>query len=124
MDYSDVNVNDIGMYEVIYTVTNSNSRTARKSSTIIVYDMPKIESTNKTIIELDSIDNKSEAINEYLKKAVRATDEDDSLYERETILELFSNDVNPSIEGNYKARYRAIDLYGHSTERNYKYSGC
>ena len=79
--------------------------------------MPKIESTNKTIIELDSIDNKSEAINEYLKKAVRATDEDDSLYERETILELLSNDVNPSIEGNYKARYRATDLYGNSTEK-------
>ena len=116
-DYSDVNVNVIGLYEAIYTVTNSNSRTARKSSTIIVYDMPKIESTNKTIIELDSIDNKSEAINEYLKKAVRATDEDDSLYERETILELLSNDVNPSIEGNYKARYRATDLYGNSTEK-------
>ena len=116
-DYSDVNVNLVGLYEAIYTVTNSNSRTARKSSTIIVYDMPKIESTNKTIIELDSIDNKSEAINEYLKKAVRATDEDDSLYERETILELLSNDVNPSIEGNYKARYRATDLYGNSTEK-------
>ena len=116
-DYSDVNVNVVGLYEAIYTVTNSNSRTARKSSTIIVYDMPKIESTNKTIIELDSIDNKSEAINEYLKKAVRATDEDDSLYERETILELLSNDVNPSIEGNYKARYRATDLYGNSTEK-------
>ena len=116
-DYSDVNVNVVGLYEVIYTVTNSNNRTARKSSTIIVYDMPKIESTNKTIIELDSIDNKSEAINEYLKKAVRATDEDDSLYERETILELLSNDVNPSIEGNYKARYRATDLYGNSTEK-------
>ena len=116
-DYSDVNINVVGLYEAIYTVTNSNSRTARKSSTIIVYDMPKIESTNKTIIELDSIDNKSEAINEYLKKAVRATDEDDSLYERETILELLSNDVNPSIEGNYKARYRATDLYGNSTEK-------
>ena len=116
-DYSDVNVNVVGLYEAIYTVTNSNSRTARKSSTIIVYDMPKIESTNKTIIELDSIDNKSEAINEYLKKAVRATDEDDSLYERETILELLSSDVNPSIEGNYKARYRATDLYGNSTEK-------
>ena len=116
-DYSDVNVNVVGLYEAIYTVTNSNSRTARKSSTIIVYDMPKIESTNKTIIELDSIDNKSEAINEYLKKAVRASDEDDSLYERETILELLSNDVNPSIEGNYKARYRATDLYGNSTEK-------
>ena len=116
-DYSDVNVNVVGLYEAIYTVTNSNSRTARKSSTIIVYDMPKIESTNKTIIELDSIDNKSEAINEYLKKAVRATDEDDSLYERETILELLSNDVNPSIEGNYKAMYRATDLYGNSTEK-------
>ena len=116
-DYSDVNVNVVGLYEAIYTVTNSNSRTARKSSTIIVYDMPKIESTNKTIIELDSIDNKSEAINEYLKKAVRATDEDDYLYERETILELLSNDVNPSIEGNYKARYRATDLYGNSTEK-------
>ena len=116
-DYSDVNVNVVGLYEAIYTVTNSNSRTARKSSTIIVYDMPKIESTNKTIIELDSIDNKTEAINEYLKKAVRATDEDDSLYERETILELLSNDVNPSIEGNYKARYRATDLYGNSTEK-------
>ena len=116
-DYSDVNVNVVGLYEAIYTVTNSNNRTARKSSTIIVYDMPKIESTNKTIIELDSIDNKSEAINEYLKKAVRATDEDDSLYERETILELLSNDVNPSIEGNYKARYRATDLYGNSTEK-------
>ena len=116
-DYSDVNVNVVGLYEAIYTVTNSNSRTARKSSTIIVYDMPKIESTNKTIIELDSIDNKTEAINEYLKKAVRATDEDDSLYKRETILELLSNDVNPSIEGNYKARYRATDLYGNSTEK-------
>ena len=122
-DYSDVNVNVVGLYEAIYTVTNSNSRTARKSSTIIVYDMPKIESTNKTIIELDSIDNKSEAINEYLKKAVRATDEDDSLYERETILELLSNDVNPSIEGNYKARYRATDLYGNSTEKEINIQG-
>ena len=116
-DYSNVDIDSVGLYEAIYSVTNSNNRTARKSSTIVVYDMPEIQSTSKTIIELDSIDNKLEAINEYLRNAVIATDEDDSLYGKETQLKVVSNNVNPSSEGNYKATYKATDLYGNSTER-------
>ena len=47
-----------------------------------------------------------------------ATDEDDSLYDKRNYIRTFKdNDVNPSIEGNYKARYRATDLYGNSTEK-------
>ena len=116
-NYSDVDINRVGLYEAVYSVTNSSNRTARKSSTIVVYDMPEIQSTSNTIIELDSIDNKSEAINEYLKKAVIATDKDDILYDKKTQLSLLSNNVNPSNEGKYKALYKATDLYGNSIEK-------
>ena len=111
-----INTNEIGMHEFTYTVTNSNHRTTTKSSTITVYDLPEIERNDKATIELNSIDDSEEAIEDYLKAAVDVSDDDDKLYGKETKLELISNDVKPSKEGVYKARYKATDLYGHSKE--------
>ncbi|WP_303188618.1 hypothetical protein [uncultured Clostridium sp.] len=112
----DIDTNEIGMHEFTYTVTNSNHRTTTKSSTITVYDLPEIEGNDKATIELNSIDDSEEAIEDYLKTAVDVSDDDDKLYGKETKLELISNDVKPSKEGVYEARYKATDLYGHSKE--------
>ena len=112
----DIDTNEIGMHEFTYTVTNSNHRTTTKSSTITVYDLPEIKKNDKATIELNSIDDSEEAIEDYLKTAVDVSDDDDKLYGKETKLELISNDVKPSKEGVYKARYKATDLYGHSKE--------
>ena len=111
-----IDTSKVGMYEFTYTVTNSNNRTTTKSSTITVYDLPEIKKNNKATIELNSIDDSEEAIKDYLKTAVDVSDDDDKLYGKETKLELISNDVKPSKEGVYKARYKATDLYGHSKE--------
>ena len=118
IEFGDENIdtNEIGMHEFTYTVTNSNQRTTTKSSTITVYDLPEIERNDKATIELNSIDDSEEAIEDYLKTAVDVSDDDDKLYGKETKLELISNDVKPSKEGVYKARYKATDLYGHSKE--------
>ena len=116
LDDNSINTDKVGMYEYRYQVTNSNNRTTTKSSTITVYDLPEIEKNNKATIELNSIDDSEEAIKDYLKTAVDVSDDDDKLYGKETKLELISNDVKPSKEGVYKARYKATDLYGHSKE--------
>ena len=116
LDDDSINTDKVGMYEYRYQVTNSNNRTTTKSSTITVYDLPEIEKNNKATIELNSIDDSEEAIEDYLKTAVDVSDDDDKLYGKETKLELISNDVKPSKEGVYKARYKATDLYGHSKE--------
>ena len=113
----DIDTSKVGMYEFTYTVTNSNQRTTTKSSTITVYDLPTIEKTEKATIELNSINNNKDVIEDYLKTAVVATDGDDKLYGKETKLEVKNNDVNPNKEGKYKATYVATDLYGKTTEK-------
>ena len=113
----DIDTSKVGMYEFTYTVTNSNQRTTTKSSTITVYDLPTIEKTEKATIELNSINNNKDVIEDYLKTAVVATDGDDELYGKETKLEVKNNDVNPNKEGKYKATYVATDLYGKTTEK-------
>ena len=113
----DIDTSKVGMYEFTYTVTNSNQRTTTKSSTITVYDLPTIEKTEKATIELNSINNNKDVIEDYLKTAVVASDGDDKLYGKETKLEVKNNDVNPNTEGKYKATYVATDLYGKTTEK-------
>ena len=108
----------VGMYEYRYRVTNSNQRTTTKSSTIIVYDKPTIETNDKATIELNSVTN--EEIKDYLKTAVVASDGDDKLYGKETKVEVESNNVNPNQAGTYEATYVATDLYGRSTTETKK----
>ena len=108
-----IDTNVVGMYEYRYRVTNSNQRTTTKSSTIIVYDKPTIETNDKATIELNSVTN--EEIKDYLKTAVVASDGDDKLYGKETKVEVKDNNVNPNVAGTYHATYVATDLYGRST---------
>ena len=108
-----IDTNTVGMYEYRYRVTNSNQRTTTKSSTIIVYDKPTIETNDKATIELNSVTN--EEIKDYLKTAVVASDGDDKLYGKETKVEVKDNNVNPNEPGTYTATYVATDLYGRST---------
>ena len=108
-----IDTNTVGMYEYRYRVTNSNQRTTTKSSTIIVYDKPTIETNDKATIELNSVTN--EEIKDYLKTAVVASDGDDKLYGKETKVEVKDNNVNPNQAGTYEATYVATDLYGRST---------
>ena len=116
-DNERIDTDVVGMYEYRYRVTNSNQRTTTKSSTITVYDLPTIKKTEKATIELNSINNNKDVIEDYLKTAVVATDGDDELYGKETKLEVKNNDVNPNKEGKYKATYVATDLYGKTTEK-------
>ncbi|WP_302569815.1 immunoglobulin-like domain-containing protein [uncultured Clostridium sp.] len=113
----DIDTSKVGMYEFTYTVTNSNQRTTKKSSTITVYDLPTIETNENATIELNSIQSDKESIEKYLKTAVVASDDDDKLYGKETKVEVKSNDVNPNVAGTYHATYVATDLYGKTTEK-------
>ena len=113
-----IDTNTVGMYEYRYRVTNSNQRTTTKSSTIIVYDKPTIETNDKATIELNSVTN--EEIKDYLKTAVVASDGDDKLYGKETKVEVKDNNVNPNEAGTYTATYVATDLYGRSTTETKK----
>ena len=112
-----IDTSKVGMYEFTYTVTNSNQRTTKKSSTITVYDLPTIEKNENATIELNSVENDKESIEKYLKTAVVASDDDDKLYGKETKVEVKSNDVNPNVAGTYHATYVATDLYGKTTEK-------
>ena len=112
-----IDTSKVGMYEFTYTVTNSNQRTTKKSSTITVYDLPTIKTNENATIELNSVKNDKESIEKYLKTAVVASDDDDKLYGKETKVEVKSNDVNPNVAGTYHATYVATDLYGKTTEK-------
>ena len=112
-----IDTSKVGMYEFTYTVTNSNQRTTKKSSTITVYDLPTIEKNENATIELNSVENDKESIEKYLKTAVVASDDDDKLYGKETKVEVKSNNVNPNLAGTYQATYVATDLYGKTTEK-------
>ena len=113
----DIDTSKVGMYEFTYTVTNSNQRTTKKSSTITVYDLPTIETNENATIELNSVENDKESIEKYLKTAVVASDDDDKLYGKETKVEVKDNNVNPNKAGTYHATYVATDLYGKTTEK-------
>ena len=112
IDPTSINTDKVGMYEVLYSVTNSNNRTARKSSTIIVYDKPVIEKNENSRIELNSIENDEEAIVERLKEAVTVYDEDDELYDKTTKLEVLEHNLNPNKVDSYEVTYKATDLNG------------
>ena len=115
-----IDTSKVGMYEFTYTVTNSNQRTTKKSSTITVYDLPTIETNENATIELNSVESDKESIEKYLKTAVVASDDDDKLYGKETKVEVKDNNVNPNEAGTYEATYVATDLYGRSTTETKK----
>jgi len=115
-----IDTSKVGMYEFTYTVTNSNHRTTKKSSTITVYDLPTIETNENATIELNSVESDKESIEKYLKTAVVASDDDDKLYGKETKVEVKDNNVNPNEAGTYEATYVATDLYGRSTTETKK----
>ena len=115
IDPTSINTNQVGMYEVRYSVTNSNNRTTTKSSTVVVYDKPTIEKSENCRIELNSIENNEEAIVNRLKEAVTVSDDDDKLYGKETKLEILEQHLNPNEAGSYDVKYKATDLNGAST---------
>ena len=115
IDLTSINRDQVGMYEVSYRVTNSNDRTTRKSSTIVVYDKPTITESSLSRIELNSVEHTEEAIINRLKEAVIVSDDDDTLYKKTTKLEVLKQNVNPNEEGIYNVDYKATDLYGEET---------
>ena len=115
IDLTSIDTDQVGMYEVSYRVTNSNDRTTRKSSTIVVYDKPTITESSLSRIELNSVEHTEEAIINRLKEAVIVSDDDDTLYKKTTKLEVLKQNVNPNEEGIYNVDYKATDLYGEET---------
>lgn len=115
IDLTSIDTDQVGMYEVSYRVTNSNDRTTRKSSTIVVYDKPTITESSLSRIELNSVEHTEEAIINRLKEAVIVSDDDDTLYNKTTKLEVLEQNVNPNEEGIYDVDYKATDLYGEET---------
>ena len=115
IDLTSIDTDRVGMYEVSYSVTNSNDRTTRKSSTIVVYDKPTITESSLSRIELNSVEHTEEAIINRLKEAVIVSDDDDTLYNKTTKLEVLKQNVNPNEEGIYNVDYKATDLYGEET---------
>ena len=115
IDPTSVNTDKVGMYDVKYSITNSNNRTTKKSSTVYVYDKPTIEKSKNCRIELNSIENNEEDIINRLKEAVVVSDDDDKLYGKETKLDVLEQHLNPNEVASYDVRYKATDLNGVST---------
>ncbi len=116
VDDTRLNTNQIGLYEVEYRVTNSNGRTTRRSSTVIVYAKPIIEEDSITL-ELDGSESNDEAIKDYIKSKLTVTDEEDDRDRKEVKVEVLNHDVNITQEGLYKANIKATDSDGDTTEK-------
>ena len=116
VDDSRLNTNQIGLYEVEYRVTNSNDRTTRRSSTVIVYAKPIIEQ-NSITLELDGSEDNDESIKDYIKSKLTVTDEEDDRDKKKVKVEVSSHNVDITKDGSYKATIKATDSDGDITTK-------
>jgi len=102
---------NIGLYDIIYTVTNSKGISTTVTSTLEVQAKPVITvNEDKTTVELDSVENTFRAIENYLiNEVVSVFDEEDSLKGVPVKLEI-NGTFNPSEEGSQSTiTYTATD---------------
>lgn len=114
-----VDVNQIGLYAVTYTVTNSYGITVSKTRNINVYAPPglvlKNEGTNPTI-EKGSILTNNEAIKERLKTFVVATDTDGTDISDKIQVDL--NGFDQEKEGNQKVIFSVKNGFNEITRKD------
>lgn len=131
----DLNLNQIGYYYVPVSATNGDVKLSRRSinnsesssvgskaSTVrnvslLVYATPKFELQNP-VIEMSSVT--SDNVNSELLNRVTVTDEEDVLYNKNTVVVLNDTTLNPNKPGTYSATYQAQDSDGHVEEKEFE----
>lgn len=110
-----VEMNQVGVYDVVYEVTDSVNQTIRKSVQVTIkYNHPPvIEAPNRTFYENEYT---SEEWKSLRKEAVTASDEEDGNLTDQ--IEIIKDTVNLKVAGTYEVAYRVFDQYGKSTVKN------
>ncbi len=103
-----VDINKVGSYKVVYSVTDKDNATVTKEITITVIknESPVIQASNKTI-KLNSKFNEL--------SGVTATDKEDGDLTKN--IKVIENTVNTKVIGNYKVTYQVIDSYGNQVTK-------
>ena len=101
---------DSGSIEILSTT---------KSATITVYAVPQFELKNGGVIEMNSIENNTQAISRYLTELVTVTDEEDDAKGLTVNPVLTSNTLDPTKPGTYNVSYKAEDSDGHENTKEF-----
>lgn len=110
-------LNQIGLYDVIYTVRNSKETVTTVKSTVEVQAKPVIQvNEDKAIVELDSVNNTPQDIEEYLRTVVTVTDEEDNAKNLDVKLDI-NGTFDPSIYDSSTITYTATDSHGNETTK-------
>lgn len=120
----DIDTEHAGLYDITYSVTDSNDVSASVTSTVQVQAKPEIYvNRGRETIELNSLTNLTEEeLDARLKDIVTVFDEEDDEFNKTVKLELVYNKKNmidsTQLGGTSTVRYRATDSDGNQTERD------
>ena len=107
-----VNTNRIGLYEIIYEVTNADNITTRVYRNVSVYSESTLSLIDTDIppLEQGSIGTDEVSINKYLLSLVRAEDPEDGVISNE--IKVTSQNLNPEVPGIYQVSYSVTNSFG------------
>ena len=111
VDDSKVNYNEVGEYEVIFSITDSYGHVITKTIKLIINDSlsPIIYATDKTIT-IDSEFNELDGVTAVDPEEGDITDK----------IKVIKNTVDPTIIGTYEVTYQVTDSYNKTTEKTIK----
>lgn len=107
---NNVDTGRIGLYEVIYEVTNSDGIRTRVYRTINVYSEAALYLRNSNIDPLEQGSISQEEINDYLLTLVGANDAEDNDINKK--IQVTSTNLNPERPGMYSATYSVTNSFG------------
>ena len=112
-----IDISQIGLYDITYSATDSESVTGTYNRTVIVRAKPVItRNEEKYAIEEGSINNNDiDIIKERLKEAVIVTDEEDDVAKIPVKLEVVDPKIDFNKAGVYNITYKATDSHGNET---------
>lgn len=107
-----VNTNRIGLYEIIYEVTNADNITTRVYRNVSVYSESTLSLIDTDIppLEQGSIGTDEVSINKYLLSLVRAEDPEDGVISNE--IKVTSQNLDPEVPGTYQVSYSVTNSFG------------
>ncbi len=107
-----VNTNRIGLYEIIYEVTNADNITTRVYRNVSVYSESTLSLIDTDIppLEQGSIGTDEVSINKYLLSLVRAEDPEDGVISNE--IKVTSQNLKPEVPGIYQVSYSVTNSFG------------
>ncbi len=108
----EVDTDEIGVYELIYSVTNSEGITTTVNRNVIVYSQASLSLKDMTPAPLEqgSINSTTESIHEYLLTLVIANDNDDGNITED--IEVTETNLNPEKVGEYNVTYSVENSFG------------